>query len=111
MIATFLLGAVLAAGTNLTGVWTLTTVDGEGQPIKAEMKIDDGQTFKVTLKVRDDAIEVPKARHEGDTIEMTFPYTETEVTMKLTLKNGVLEGNWSVPSGESAPVTAVRAKP
>ena len=101
--------SLLAFATILTGTWQVTSVNSDGSPIKAEMKIDESAALKVTLALEGNPVEVKKASREKDTLTLVLNVDENEVTVKVQLKDAnTLEGTWSVPSGESAPVKAVR---
>ena len=101
--------SLLVVATSLTGTWQITSTNSQGDPVKAEMKIDESAGLKVTMSIDGNTVEVKKATREKDTLVIVIGMDENDITVKLQVKDeNTLEGAWSVPSGEGAPVKAVR---
>lgn len=85
-----------AAGSPIDGRWegTVDTPDGPSQAI-AELKLDGG-VIKGTMTAGQYSLVITGGTLNGEAVSLAFDVSDMPGTMTATLKDGVLEGSWSV---------------
>jgi hypothetical protein len=110
ILASLLFALLPLAAADLAGTWNVSTRNGNGDPMKSQLILkEESGALTGYLLTGDRKLPLPKLDRKGDQITFQIPYEEIMVSVRLKLDGGALKGEWTVDSGETAPVTAERA--
>ncbi len=111
------IAALLLAGTlslsafaaEISGKWSLTTKDGDGNEIKADLiVVSDGGKLSGTIGTSEGTTPLKDVEFKDNVFSCKLMYGDTPVTLKLTLDGDTLKGNWFTDDGHSGAVEAAR---
>lgn len=100
-----------AAGTEfkkILGLWEFSAPSAPQPYNQGVLTLKDvDQKLAGSFKVEGQELPIPKIDFAGDTLKMEFEVESTPISLKMVLKNGILQGITDTPNG---PVE-VTAKP
>jgi len=108
VLAVFLLGAPVFAG--VAGRWDVTSVTNEGEKLKSVLTVTeaDGKSG-ATLAMGDQNIPLENVTISAEQISFRLMWGNTGVNIKAKFEGDKLTGSWTADSGETGPVSGVRA--
>lgn len=113
MKITLLLAAVLVCSPAFAGVagrWDVTSVTNDGEKLKSVLTVteSEGKTG-ATLSMGDQNIPLENVSVSADQIAFRLLWGSTGVNIKAKFEGEKLAGTWTADSGETGPITGVRA--
>jgi hypothetical protein len=108
LFATILLAVPAFAG--IAGRWDVTSVTNEGEKMKSLFTVTetDGKT-NATLVMGEQTIPLENVTITAEQASFRLMWDNTGVNVQIKLDGEKLAGTWTADSGETGPVTAVRA--
>jgi hypothetical protein len=110
-LALLILAASLWAAAPIVGTWNVSSVDPEGNPIRATLTMkEDGGKLVGSVTVEDLLLSMSDANMSGDTFtcKVTHEGRVFEVNMKVTADS--VEGGWQSSGGRKGAIKGSRAK-
>ena len=110
-MALMLFAVTLAAAPPIAGSWDLSTVDPDGNPVRAtlSMKETSGK-LAGTLMVEDMLLGLSDAAMDGDTFTCKVTYEERVFQVKVKVAGDSLEGAWESAGGRKGAIKGQRSK-
>ncbi|MCC6292881.1 MAG: hypothetical protein IT164_09555 [Bryobacterales bacterium] len=89
------LAAALAFGADFDGAWVVSTHDGDGRPVKADLTFrTEAGVLKASLKAGALRHEIEKVSRENDQVRFEIPWEDRTVQIQLALAGAGLKGEW-----------------
>jgi hypothetical protein len=97
------------AGGAIAGRWKAVSKSDSGRQreVFIQIGVRDGRAIG-TLDSPEGSVDLTEVKVEGDALSFKIPTDDVTYTVKMTLSDGVLKGNYSATNGESGSVTATR---
>lgn len=105
-----LLLSLPALAADITGAWSASATDPDGQIIRSQMIVQqDAGAYKGEVRVRERTIPMRDVQFQNDELQFKLPWGETLLTIRMKLAGEELKGTFTDLEGNTGPVTARRA--
>jgi hypothetical protein len=107
----WVLAASLWAAVPIVGTWDVSTVDPQGNPIRATLTVkEDGGKLLGSVTVEDRLLGMSGANMSGDTFTCKVTYEGRVFDVKMKVADGSLEGAWESSGGRKGNLKGKRSK-
>ena len=111
-LAILILAAPLWASAPIAGTWNVSSVDPDGNPIRATLTMkDDGGKLAGSVTVEDMLLGVSDAKMSGGTFTCKVTYEGRVFEVKAKVTADSIEGGWESSGGRKGAIKGNRAKP
>lgn len=109
--AILVLAASLSAAVPIAGTWALTSVDPDGNPIRATLTITEvGGRLTGAVTVEDMALGMTDPSMSGDTFTCKVTHEGRAYDVKLKVSGDSLEGAWESPGNRKGGIKGKRTR-
>jgi len=110
-LALLLFAVTLAAAPPIAGSWDLSTVDPDGNPVRATLSMKEAAgKLSGTLIVEDMLLGLSDAAMDGDIFTCKVTYEERVFQVRVKVAGDSLEGAWESVGGRKGAIKGQRSK-
>jgi hypothetical protein len=111
VVAFLVLAASVLAAVPIVGTWDLTTVDPDGNPIRATLTMkEDGGKLVGSAMVEDMLLSMSDPAMTGDTFTCKVTYEGRVFDVKMNVKGDSVEGAWKSSGSRTGDIKGKRTK-
>lgn len=106
-----ILAASLWAAAPIVGAWDVSSVDPDGNPIRATLTMkEDGGKLVGSVTVEDRLLGMSDAHMNGDTFTCKVTYEDRLFDLKMKVAGDSLEGAWESSGGRKGNIKGKRTR-
>ncbi|MCC7234509.1 MAG: hypothetical protein IT163_04355 [Bryobacterales bacterium] len=95
LLSLLAMAAVSVIGAEFDGAWIISTHDGDGRPVKADLTFrTEAGALKATLKAGSMRHEIGNVARENGQVRFEIPWEDRTVRIQLALAGEELKGEW-----------------
>lgn len=107
----FILAASLGAAAPIVGAWDVSSVDPDGNPIRATLTMKEaGGKLVGSVTVEDRLLGMSDAHMNGDTFTCKVTYETRVFDVKMKVATDSLEGGWESSGGRKGNIKGKRTR-
>ncbi len=106
-----ILAATLWAAVPIVGTWDVSSVDADGNPIRAALTIkEDSGKLVGSVTVEDRLLGMSDAHMSGDTFTCKVTYEDRVFDVKMKVTGDSIEGAWESSGGRKGHIQGKRTR-